>query len=313
MEASIIDEYVDMCQLLGGWTDWVQGPGGNCSIKSNGNLLVKRSGSLIGDTSMTRGWVCCDISGIQTALLNGKEDIAHTVLEGEGKPSIEAFFHCLPARIVVHLHPAPLLPVLCSDVPMNLTDHRVKTVEYFKPGIPLAMALEKAYDPEVRIYEMKQHGVLFLGETMDEIMTYMTAVSALFSGPSTNIPLVCSISDRMKSIIGKRYLMKPWFHVQVPRCTEYVPYTPDMAVFLPPPLMDSDLEFYIQTYGTLPTVAFLDGICYTFGQTLEQCVSVFEILYAHGCARGSALSETQVLELVTWDKEKERKVGSVAK
>jgi ribulose-5-phosphate 4-epimerase/fuculose-1-phosphate aldolase len=298
METDILNEYVNMCRLLGGWTDWVQGPGGNCSIKFDGKLLVKRSGALIGNTTDTNGWVLCDMSGIQTALREGREDISRTVLEGEGKPSIEAFFHCLSSRIVVHLHPAPLLPLLCSSTPISLPGS--KTIEYLKPGIPLANALLEAYDSDTRIYFMKQHGVLFMGETLDEIMEHMIKVSTLFDGPRTNISTVRSISDKIFRTLGFRYLFKPWFGMNVHVSQTFLPYTPDIAVFLTSSPSESNID-------TVPTVVMIDGICYTIGNTLEQCMSVFEILYAHGCGKGTFLSEDQVLELITWDKEKERK------
>jgi len=118
MDMMMTTDYTTLCRLIGPWTDWIQGPGGNISVKNTAgtDMLVKKSGALL---SAPNNWVRCDLPAIRTALANGQEHIEHTVLEGAGKPSIEAFLHAFPPRIIVHAHPYPLMNALCRNEPIE--------------------------------------------------------------------------------------------------------------------------------------------------------------------------------------------------
>ena len=49
MEA--FDDYLRFCRIVGPWTDWFQGPGGNLSVKTKSQMFVKQSGVRIADTT----------------------------------------------------------------------------------------------------------------------------------------------------------------------------------------------------------------------------------------------------------------------
>ena len=147
----LLDEYVYVCRMIGGWTDWVQGVGGNISVKQGDEILVKRSGARIGDTTKDAGWVKCSIIRLRECMENNTENTVSAILQGTGTPSIEAFLHLLPARIIVHLHPSHLLNTLCSDV------DSFSSIPYTKPGLQLAQQLMRAYMPSTNIYFLKNH------------------------------------------------------------------------------------------------------------------------------------------------------------
>jgi hypothetical protein len=318
----MLSDYVDLCRLLGSWPDWVQGPGGNCSIKEGNRLIVKKSGALIADTTDKKGWVCCDISQIQIALQEGREDIAATVLEGSGKPSIEAFLHTFPSRIIVHLHPVPLMGYLCSENPEPYSGIPNRMIGYFKPGISLTQALQSVYDPAIPLYFLKNHGVILMAETTDIVLSYMIRIREdLFdkSQLSTNIQLTKQLYQSIKSISGQSKLIRPYLQVNHRNQERiFFPFSPDIAVFLqkgslvienPQKDVLSALEEYVKIYNTIPSVIGTTGIIYTVGNSMEACQSIYEILMAYYSIplRSTVLTDAQYDELVHWDKEKARK------
>lgn len=311
MEQSDIKEYVTLCRLLGPWTDWVQGPGGNISVKSwdATRMIVKRSGALLANTTTTEGWVVCDLGKVKAALDAGTESIEHTVLQGTGKPSIETFLHCLDARIVVHLHPAPLLPLLCQT--------KVEFIPYMKPGIPLAKEILKRTPLDQKphaMYCLANHGVLLTGNNISDILQSLFTLDKFFQPtpmlPQTHAVFVSNLFFALKSLTGKEYLIQPVGFYGFPIIR---PYTPDIAVFVQTAIMGSSSTMTDilkrLTHQVQPSVVFTETMSYVVGTTLEQCRSIHEILLS-ALAAGSApntLTDDQVRELCSWDKEKERR------
>ena len=80
------------------------------------------------------------------------ESLEDCVLGGAGKPSLETFFHLLPSKIIVHLHPTFFLGPLCSkDVSSIFTNEDFPSsllIKYNKPGLLLAKDIFKAYNEE---------------------------------------------------------------------------------------------------------------------------------------------------------------------
>lgn len=326
----MLQEYIDLCRCIGSWPDWVQGPGGNCSIKEDNRLLVKRSGALIADTTEEKGWVLCDSRRINEALVAGEEDISSCVMEGSGKPSIEAFLHTFPSRIIVHLHPAPLMNLLCSDSIESLHYEEIpnRIIPYCKPGIPLTHALQKVYDPSIPLYFLKNHGVILMANTVAEILSMMMRLREdLFDKQqlSTNICLASTLYRLIHTLTGKRLLVRPYLQLNV-RSREriFFPYSPDIAVFLqkaalvienPQTDYETYLQDYIKTYGTLPSVIGTSNAIYIIGSSIEACSSTYEILMAYYTipVGSTHLTETDYSELVNWDKEKARRQEDMKK
>jgi rhamnose utilization protein RhaD (predicted bifunctional aldolase and dehydrogenase) len=314
----ITEEYETLCRRIGPWTDWIQGPGGNISVKSDAanRIIVKRSGALV--STLNNGLVC-DLAAIRQALAAGNEDVSNTVLEGTGKPSIEAFLHAYPPRIIVHAHPYPLMNALCSDTPIMLPNTNTKMVEYYKPGIPLAQAMSLLYSDDTKVYFLRNHGVVIMGDTIAEILTQMTVIAKhLFNTPHTDIPLASALFDTMRTLTNNKILIKPFFTSYILERI-FLPFTPDIAVFLhEAPLLFEDpndnpvvkLTTYYRKYNHLPSVIFANSVFYIIGKSQEACYNIYEILlsYLHVALPANFLSENQVSELVNWDKEKLRQI-----
>lgn len=298
---TILQEYVTLCRMVGGWTDWVQGPGGNISIKEENQLLIKRSGALLGDTTESNGWVLCDIDKVKTAYNSNQESIAHTILKGDGNPSIETFLHCLPDRIIVHLHPAFLLGILCESTPdkcHTIDDQPIAWIPYAKPGIPLAKLLFDSVSSHTRIYMLENHGVLFTGHSVQDILENMIRVSKYFKPPVLNHLPFTNIQwavETYRTYKEESMILQPLGNV-IHSGTNIVPYTPDIAVFL---TKDSIL---------------CDGEqIYCVGKTLQECSILRDLYlsYQYAVQMGAhrSLSYINVQELRSWDKEKLRRKG----
>lgn len=326
----LIETYVDICRRIGPWTDWTQGAGGNISVKNNTHLIVKQSGARIVDTTVNSGYVICDLNAVKNALINNDENIMSTVIDkSQGKPSIETYLHSFDAPIIVHLHPGPLMNILCPieghpeygiqkkipELPENIV-----WIDYYKPGLPLAHALAKKWRSNAICYFFKNHGILIPGKTITDILNVMQHLTDTFILKQiTRIKFVSEIYDYIKEKCNKSMIIKPWKDAGS-RVTEkvFLPHTPDFVVFLQetplcfeydPPDVKGKFDKYITTFNKLPTIIYYKDVAYMCASTMQQCYDLQEILAAYLpiSHHGSYLTEEQVHEITSWDREKERK------
>jgi ribulose-5-phosphate 4-epimerase/fuculose-1-phosphate aldolase len=298
----LLDTYVELCRVIGGMTDWVQGGGGNISIKDGDTLLLKESGVRIGDTTRTYGFVYTSIAKLQTCIATNNEDCSSSILGGTGKPSIEAFFHTVPSKYVVHLHPSHLLDTLCQS--------NAAFIPYFKPGLDLAKHFLQVYSKDTNLYYLQNHGIIITADTCETIFSIMNSIKGW-----TDINLVSQLFNIYKNSdttvlppIIKSFQMLP------PRKINAL--TPDIVVFLKQPLyttlttLSEDLTRYYDEFKVLPNI-ICDGMTtYIVGNNIGKCYDIFEIL----CAVQSVTPETchnllsnkEQYALVNWDKEKHR-------
>ena len=64
MVESLLDELIRVSRVVGADPDWVQGGGGNTSVKSEdgATMLVKASGTTLAEMDATKGWAELDLS-----------------------------------------------------------------------------------------------------------------------------------------------------------------------------------------------------------------------------------------------------------
>lgn len=313
MEA--FDEYLRFCRIVGPWTDWFQGPGGNLSVKTKTHMFVKQSGVRIADTTKNRGWMMCELDKLRACLEKGDEDFSNTVVirapdsVPSGKPSMEAVLHTLPHKFILHAHPTPLMTQLCTpDSTFHIPTFKSCIVPYAKPGIPLANLLQTVYDPTVTIYFLRNHGVLLCAENLEEILVRMNAIRihCFPTGVYTQIPTAAILASRIKSTTELPLLLLPTFQTSPVRT--FLPFTPDLAVFLKDPVFCVK-ENSLQRPDYIPQVVSIDGHLYLVGETLEQCHILQEILQVYLSISSQftvQLLDSEVAALRGWDKELER-------
>jgi len=288
-----LDLYVSLCRTLGPCTDLVQGAGGNISVKvvdAEQTMYIKSSGTLMANTTHSSGWVRVSVSS------------PSTVLEGTGRPSMEAVFHTLPWRIVVHLHPINHLNVLCSaDFQPGFRDG-ILYIPYMTPGEDLGTSILAASReaPHAQTIYLQNHGVIYLANTEDEIYTLILNDSRGSPALTSDISAIRALRKDISDTWTKDLLIKPCFALKATSPISTIRmYTPDMALF-------------IHKHGVStkqPSIWFNKGIIYTIAPTISDCYSIEELLLAYSAVdpgTTTALTADEISALFSSEKEKAR-------
>jgi rhamnose utilization protein RhaD (predicted bifunctional aldolase and dehydrogenase) len=146
----------------------VQAAGGNSSIKLDGVLWVKASGTWLADAERKPIFVPVDLAEARAALAAGNEKIP--VLAGSPstlRPSIETSLHALmPHRVVLHVHAVNSIAWAVrrdgrAELERRLAGLAWAWLDYCRPGVPLAASVAAATagrTPDVLI--LGNHGLV---------------------------------------------------------------------------------------------------------------------------------------------------------
>jgi rhamnose utilization protein RhaD (predicted bifunctional aldolase and dehydrogenase) len=297
MSAEDIQSYIRLCRFLGGYKDLVQGSGGNISVKSENKLCIKSSGRLLAETSIDYGYVICDKYTLESLYAIKSEDTKQTVLQGEpnGSPSMEVFFHLLPSKWVVHLHPTWLLKYLCQESWSTLTldDSIAYTfVPYVTPGVALAdavHALPKGFD----VYFLQNHGLILCAETVPDILRLLDIVHQhclKLSTQTLQVPeysTMYTFQKKVSELTKSELVLRPCSIMNGLHDRLFLPITPDISLFLKQmPLaqesscesLESHLETYWKQFDTYPAVIKRLNRVYVLGKSVSHCICIEELL-----------------------------------
>jgi ribulose-5-phosphate 4-epimerase/fuculose-1-phosphate aldolase len=295
----------------------VQGAGGNLSVKADGVLWIKASGTRLAQAAEREIFVPMDEAATRDAVLV-TADLAPFVrpwAPTDGlRPSIETALHVLlPHPVVFHVHGVGSIAAGLSggdaDLVAALPD-RVDTVvvPYAKPGVELARAVLAAAGSDLRadrplVLVLRNHGVVVGGPAADEVAAVLEDVEAcLRTGGAPSVDAdpatgrLCppgTVGDVAADVLCAGAL------------------TPDSAVFLGP-LPFGRIEAGPAEGGTVHS-AFVarDGSVWVdpaMGtDEREIAISLVDAARQVPTARVSTLSATQVDELVNWEAEKWRR------
>ena len=174
----------------------VQAAGGNTSLKSNGVMWIKASGTWLKD-AMTRDiFVPLDHAAIMAAL--AKNDPAcesctafvRTDLNATGlRPSIETTVHALmPQRVVLHVHCVNTIAwAIRTDAEARLAE-KLKGfnwafIPYARPGLPLAAAIEQRMRPGVDVLVLGNHGLAVAADSVEAAEALLARVVTALARP----------------------------------------------------------------------------------------------------------------------------------
>jgi rhamnose utilization protein RhaD (predicted bifunctional aldolase and dehydrogenase) len=179
-----------------------QGAGGNTSIKSDGVMWVKASGTWLSKADIEDIMVPVVVDPLVAALRNGdvraekSTDFVVSELNSSGlRPSIETSFHAaLKSPVVAHYHcvNAIALAVLedreamLAECMSAVSDLRWVTVPYRRPGTPLAREIEKAAASMPDVLILFNHGIIVCGDTVEEVAGRIQRVSKALSRQTRN-------------------------------------------------------------------------------------------------------------------------------
>lgn len=193
MYEKALEEMRDMSVRAGRLPDYTQGGGGNTSVKLSDELMaVKASGCKLSDMTLEDGFVVVNYKKVKEYYekvdISGKNDFykesAQFVKDNmvklnnikEGRPSIEAGFHSLLYKYVIHTHSVYSNLLCCTKegekIAAELFDHCPYTylwLPYITPGFFLTFEIQKKIKEMgsiPNIVFMGSHGVIISDTTL---------------------------------------------------------------------------------------------------------------------------------------------------
>ncbi len=195
---ALIGEFIRLSSEAGKRADYVQGGGGNTSAKTDdGHMLIKASGYFLSDVGETSAYAVLDSGRIDRFFKGNTPDtfadpekegsalVKSSALAIDGlpplRPSVEAGFHSVLDKFVLHTHSVYAnLAGCCTDcrdimaMALDGADYTWGLVEYTNPGSMLTFAIlseidrvQKATGKRPAAILMKNHGLIVHGPSAD--------------------------------------------------------------------------------------------------------------------------------------------------
>jgi rhamnose utilization protein RhaD (predicted bifunctional aldolase and dehydrogenase) len=175
-----------------------QAAGGNTSLKRDGVMAIKASGTWLADAESREIMVPVALEPLLTALAAG-DDRAETatafVVDGSGprglRPSVETPVHAVIGfPVVVHIHCVATIALAVRQEAEALIAERLTPiagvtwalVPYIRPGVPLAGAIA-GLDPQTNVIVLGNHGLVVAADTVAEADSLLGRVIAAFDAP----------------------------------------------------------------------------------------------------------------------------------
>ena len=243
MNKKALAALIEISHAAGGNRDYVQGGGGNTSVKSpdGKTMAIKASGTTLGAMNEAAGWVELDIDsvlsifdvpGINDLPVDGREKtvlsyLRSAVVDGPAKrPSVESSLHAMLGRVVIHTHPSAVLALACGPGETALADLAGADeppplwVPYTDPGHTLAKAVQAAVAdykqvngraPQVLVIE--NHGIFVAADSPAEcIALHASWVSRCEEHFAKTAPAVSPAPEHDPAIIHKvmAFIRRAW-------------------------------------------------------------------------------------------------------
>ena len=326
-----------LSQTVGARNDYVQGGGGNTSVKLNGGLMaIKASGFRLADITVDSAYAVLDGAALKAFYLSHAEsdfdDVekagsaaakeATMTIDGllSLRPSVEAGFHSVLDRYVIHSHSVYCNLAACAKEGREIAARALESapyafgfVPYVDPGARLTFAIR---DEVMRVTEetgkrpavifMQNHGVIAHCDDARECLKIHDDVNEriamAFGATGRSFPV-----QTLPSYIESRMLTGKY----------------DKAFFIDEPLYPDQMVFLIGTLG-FGTDAPENGCCMldpatgklrfamsdaqakTATETIAAVLFIAEQLEKNGCTL-STMGEAAKKFIANWESEKYRK------
>lgn len=171
--AADLQHLVSVSRRLGAEVGYIQGGGGNTSVKTDLNTMyIKASGQTLAGISAETGFLPLDWQRVRKSLSDcvTEEDYSRLLAEASLgtdasiRPSIETGFHALLGRCVLHSHSVWVNLLTCSHEGKDIAASLFPTaiwIPYFTPGLHLTKALQAAMGHEKpNVVFLQNHGLI---------------------------------------------------------------------------------------------------------------------------------------------------------
>lgn len=308
---------------IGGNALLVQAAGGNTSLKRNGTMWIKASGTWLANAGERDIFVPLDMAHLAKALAEDDPDCESCLpfvqkdLNLLGlRPSIETSVHGLmPQAVVLHVHCVSTIAWAIqvdaeAKLQKPLAGFKWAFVPYARPGLQLSRAIKKVLQPDTEVLVLGNHGLVVAAETVDAAEDLLRRAVFALQRPARTPPkpdgkrlneLAKGTDYRAPlSEAAHHFALDPWAHAQGSKNVYY----PDHVVFLGARIPDDPKS-------KSPAIAFFGAgvlVHKDAGPSVEpmlRCLGdVFRRLEPGTPLK--ALTTPEVDQLLNWDAEKYR-------
>ncbi len=172
-------EFISLSGEIGVQPLLVQGPGGNTSVKIDGQMWIKASGTELAEALDKNIFVAVDPAKAMLELDGAGDGSCRSALidpDGGLRPSIETTFHAMfDHKFVFHFHS---VATICHAIAVEgrnslaekLSGLQWVSAPYRKPGIPLSRAIRESVGArDIQVVVLDNHGIIIVGNTIDEV------------------------------------------------------------------------------------------------------------------------------------------------
>lgn len=355
-----LQQFADMSQAVGNRSDYVQGGGGNTSCKIDDTLMaIKASGFRLNQITSEQAYAVLDYDKIRQfyneadpASLDdieksGSSVAADAVRSFEGlqkvRPSVEAGFHSMLDRFVVHSHSIYANLITCSE---NGRDFASKImaklnlnfafVAYINPGAQLTFQIVRARNQAASsdgslpsVIFLENHGMIVTSDEMADCLAIHEDVNQAIKdyfeldNEAWQEPSIEKVEGRESTFRSSSDLLKKLF-AEVPWNLKILAENalyPDQLVFLADQAVvieSGTAADWLSADKKLPQKCNIfrenGEVIYRCGEqealTMEQTLTAVLFIYKHVKAAGSEiklLSDEGKDFISNWESEKYRK------
>lgn len=205
-----LKDFIMVSKNIGNCPEYVQGGGGNTSVKINDELLaIKASGFKLSQISEKDGFVIVNYKKIKEfyeSILEGSdedlekkctENVRQNTVRQEGlkplRPSVETGFHSILKKYVIHTHPVYVNILCCSrrgkeivDKIFSGRDYTFLWIPYINPGFSLTVKIKEEIGKTInngkkfpQVVFMENHGLIVTSDDSKECMELHEEVNSL--------------------------------------------------------------------------------------------------------------------------------------
>jgi rhamnose utilization protein RhaD (predicted bifunctional aldolase and dehydrogenase) len=301
----------------------VQAAGGNTSLKRNGTMWIKASGTWLANAGERDIFVPLNFARLAKAIDDDDPECEACLpfvqkdLNLSGlRPSIETSVHGLmPQAVVIHVHCVSTIAwAMQIDAEAKLQNvlagFKWAFVPYARPGLNLSRAIKNVLKPDTEVLVLGNHGLVVAADTVDAAEELLRNAVFALQRPARTPPK--ADGKRLNALAkGTEYrvplneashffALDPWAHAQGSKNVYY----PDHAVFIGAKIPDDPKS-------KAPAIAFYGAgvlVHKDAGPSVEpmlRCLGdVFRRLDPGTLLK--ALTTPEVDQLLNWDAEKYR-------
>jgi len=185
-----MEDLIGLAASLGRDPLIVQGPGGNISLKRDGVMWVKASGTWMMEATSRPILIPVDFAAVLVGLAAGDPAcetcsafVRHDLERSALRPSIETTLHAvMPQNVVLHVHCVETISIACLSnaaerLAASLAGLNWTFVPYVRPGASLGRAMAEHLRAGTDIVVLGKHGLVVAAESVAEAAQLRAEVS----------------------------------------------------------------------------------------------------------------------------------------